>query len=72
MDLLSLVTFLFSAAAAAATPLQQPFEEALSKRQTPSKNALQVDLGYGIYQGSSNIPAGINIWKGYYGTNCKH
>ncbi|TIA58074.1 carboxylesterase type B [Aureobasidium pullulans] len=64
MDLLSLVTFLFSAAAAAATPLQQPFEEALSKRQTPSKNALQVDLGYGIYQGSSNIPAGINIWKG--------
>lgn len=63
MNLLTLVTFLFSAAAAG-SPLRHPFEKAQSKRQTQSMDALQVDLGYNIYQGSSNTAVGINTWKG--------
>jgi hypothetical protein len=63
MNLLSLAIFLFSAAAAG-SPLRNPFEEALGKRQTQYMNALQVDLGYSIYQGSSNTAGGVNTWKG--------
>lgn len=63
MHLLSLVTFLFSAAAAG-SPRRHPFEKGLSKRQTQSMDALQVDLGYSIFQGFSDTAVGINTWKG--------
>ncbi|KAH6628963.1 acetylcholinesterase precursor [Boeremia exigua] len=65
MHLVLLVTSLFAAAKISAVVLiEQPFKEALSKRQTLSKDALQVDLGYGIYQGLSDTAVGINTWKG--------
>jgi hypothetical protein len=41
MNLLSLAIFLFSAAAAG-SPLRNPFEEALSKRQTQYMNACRL------------------------------
>jgi hypothetical protein len=49
----------------AALPQSQPFREALRYRQSTKNNALEVDLGYGIYQGSSNASTGINTWRGY-------
>lgn len=49
----------------AALPQSQPFREVLRSRQSTTSNALEVDLGYEIYQGSSNASTGINSWRGY-------
>lgn len=49
----------------AALPQSQPFREVLRNRQSTTSNALEVDLGYEIYQGSSNASTGINAWRGY-------
>jgi hypothetical protein len=50
--------------ATAASPRSQPFRELLGKTRSTT-SALQVDLGYGIYEGSTNRTSGINIWRGY-------
>jgi hypothetical protein len=47
-----------------ALPHTQSFGEALSKRQSNNSNALEVDLGYEVYQGSTNTTTGINTWRG--------
>ncbi|CAN9425458.1 unnamed protein product [Alternaria alternata] len=57
----SVVTF---SGAVSALPHPQPFKEVLGKRQSTTANALEVDLGYGIYQGTSNTSTGINTWRG--------
>jgi len=49
----------------AALPQSQPFREVLRSRQSTTSNDLEVDLGYEIYQGSSNASTGINSWRGY-------
>ncbi|KAH8662901.1 carboxylesterase type B [Tricladium varicosporioides] len=42
-----------------------PFNEALSKRQSSNiANPLKVDLGYSIYEGISNSSTKLNIFKG--------
>ncbi|KAH6678129.1 carboxylesterase type B [Halenospora varia] len=42
-----------------------PFNEALSKRQSSNTaNPLQVDLGYSIYEGISNSSTGLNVFNG--------
>jgi hypothetical protein len=51
--------------AVVALPQSQPFREVLRSRQSAVSNALEVDLGYEIYQGSSNTSTGINTWRGY-------
>ena len=51
--------------AVAALPQSQPFREVLRKRQSTTSNALEVDLGYEVYQGSNNASTGINSWRGY-------
>ncbi|KAL1792518.1 hypothetical protein ACET3X_009025 [Alternaria dauci] len=48
----------------AALPQPKPFREVSRKRQSTTGNDLEVDLGYGIYQGSSNTSTGINTWRG--------
>ncbi|KAG9185806.1 hypothetical protein G6011_07137 [Alternaria panax] len=57
----SLVTL---SVAVAALPQSQPFREVLRKRQDTTNNALEVDLGYGVYQGSRNTSTGLNTWRG--------
>ncbi|KAJ4516524.1 hypothetical protein HRR83_001858 [Exophiala dermatitidis] len=45
-----------------------PFATALQARQysgnSSSSSSLQVDLGYEVYQGTSNSTSGLNIWRG--------
>lgn len=59
-----LLTLAYLVWAVAAYPRSRPFREALESRQASISDALQVDLGYGIYQGYSNSSTGINTWKG--------
>jgi hypothetical protein len=57
-----------SAVLAAAAPSYnaRPFVASLDKRQSQNVNSsLQVDLGYGVYQGVANSSTGLNTWKGY-------
>lgn len=45
----------------------KPFANALQARQEGggnSSSSLQVDLGYGMYEGVQNSTSGLNIWKG--------
>lgn len=44
----------------------RPYANALRARQAGqnSSSSLQVDLGYGIYEGVQNSTSGLNIWKG--------
>lgn len=47
---------------------RQSFARALHTSQASTANrtsSLQIDLGYEIYQGSSNASTGLNVWKGY-------
>jgi hypothetical protein len=37
---------------------------ALLQSQSSSSDALDVDLGYEIYQGFNNATSGINTWRG--------
>jgi hypothetical protein len=50
--------------AVVALPHTQHSREALGKRQSTNSNAIEVDLGYEVYQGSTNITTGINTWRG--------
>ncbi|KAL6253332.1 hypothetical protein RBB50_001055 [Rhinocladiella similis] len=46
---------------------RQSFARALHTSQASTANrtsSLQIDLGYEIYQGSSNASTGLNVWKG--------
>ena len=47
----------------AATPHAKPYEK--WKRQSTATNATRVDLGYEVYEGSSNASTGVNSFKGY-------
>jgi hypothetical protein len=55
---------LYVSCATAASFHSKPFRELLGKRQSTT-SALQVDLGYEVYEGSTNITTGINTWRGY-------
>lgn len=59
---ISLLAF-SGAALSSAVPRDQPFKSALQRRQQ-SGNSLRVDLGYEIYEGTSNATTGLNVWKG--------
>ncbi|KAH6625111.1 acetylcholinesterase precursor [Boeremia exigua] len=47
-----------------AFPNSQPFKEALRATRSSGNESLEVDLGYGIYQGSTNTTTRINTWRG--------
>jgi hypothetical protein len=49
---------------ASAFPQFQPFKHVLQERQDAKKDPLTVDLGYGVYRGSTNASSGINTWRG--------
>ncbi|KIW19797.1 hypothetical protein PV08_00372 [Exophiala spinifera] len=44
----------------------KPYAHALQVRQIGgnSSSSLQVDIGYGIYEGVQNSTSGLNVWKG--------
>lgn len=67
-----MLTLLFSnlllAVVAVAVPhtyQSQPFSKVVRARQAPSNGTgLEVDLGYGVYQGTSNSSTNLNVFKG--------
>lgn len=66
MQLLRAITFSLPLATAVTTsPRLQPFKEALTVRQASTNDALEVDMGYGVYRGSTNTATRINTWRGY-------
>lgn len=52
-----------SIVSASASP--QPFEQLKTKRQSAYNNAVQVDLGYEVYEGVANATTGLTLWKGW-------
>lgn len=66
-----LFPFILILASCAARPSHEynsnPFGSSLQARQNRgnSSTSLQVDLGYEIYQGTSNNTSSLNIWRGY-------
>ncbi|KAF2824857.1 alpha/beta-hydrolase [Ophiobolus disseminans] len=65
MQLIRTVTFsLFVAFAISSSPRSHPFRRALNSRQASTNDALTVDLGYGVYLGSTNATTGIDTWRG--------
>lgn len=71
MAILLLTPLLLFLSACAARPgyehNNKPFAAAIQARQTggnSSSSSLQVDLGYEIYQGTSNSTSGLNVWRG--------
>ena len=71
MALLFVIQLLALLSACAAWPgydhNAKPYAAAIHARQTAanSSSSLKVDLGYGVYQGTTNSTSGLNIWKGW-------
>lgn len=53
-----------SALAAPPQPFSDPFKRIARQAQAQNSSALQVDLGYEVYQGYQNSTSELNIWKG--------
>lgn len=66
-SLLSLLAIATTLQSIAATPQAKPFDR--WKRQRGATNTTRIDLGYQIYEGTSNSTTGLNVYKGYYFTN---
>ncbi len=70
MAIITLVSFFVFVCACVARPGYErngkPYAAALQARQAGGNfsSALQVDLGYEVYQGVFNSTSGINVWKG--------
>ncbi|KAM0304066.1 hypothetical protein ACHAO8_011453 [Botrytis cinerea] len=47
-----------------ALPPSHPFKEVARARESSKDVPLKVDLGYAVYQGSTNKSTGINTWRG--------
>ena len=60
----ALLTLLLAAVSASPKFNSRPFSAVYSKRQA-SPDPLTVDLGYEVYQGTSNSTNGLNSWLGY-------
>ena len=67
--LTSALSILIIAAGVAARPQRydaQPFAKAFGARQAPTNTTgLEVDLGYAVYQGTSNSSTNLNVFRGW-------